>query len=127
MSPKNNPVIYLASKVWQYSQGNHRNVVLYLSMYIIANIINLMDPLVVAKILNIIQQQGINESTLPSLIGYLALFILITASFWAFFGPARVIEEKNAFWVEASYKKYLIDGTMSCRPNGILIIIPATL
>lgn len=117
MSPKNNPVVYLASKVWQYSQGNRKNVVLYLSLYIIANIINLLDPLVVAKILDIIQLQGINSDTLPSLAGWLSLFLVITVSFWAFFGPARVIEEKNAFWAEAKYKKYLIDGVMGLPPE----------
>ncbi len=113
MSAKHNPVIYLTLKMWEYSKGNRRQVVLYFLMFVIANLIDLLDPLVVAKILNIIQERGINSSTLPTLVMYLSFFIAITVGFWIFHGPGRVLEEKNAFWVEANYKKYLIDGTMA--------------
>jgi len=53
---KNNPLIYLAKKVWQYSVGNRKNLVLYLSMFVMANVVSLITPLVFAKIMNVIQE-----------------------------------------------------------------------
>lgn len=81
-------------------------------MFLIANSIAFFEPLVVAKLLNIIQEQGINSNSLPQIYITISLFLLITILFWIFHGPARVIETKNAFKIRANYKKYLIEGTM---------------
>ncbi|MAF13523.1 MAG: hypothetical protein CMI53_01345 [Parcubacteria group bacterium] len=112
MSFKDSPVIFLTRKTWQYSKGNRRNVVLYMGLFLIANSINFFEPLLVGRLLNIIQEQGVNSESLPSLIGTISLFLAITVGFWMFHGPARVIELKNAFLVRANFKKYLLDGTM---------------
>ncbi|MEA3514355.1 MAG: ABC transporter ATP-binding protein [Nanoarchaeota archaeon] len=116
MSFKNSPVIFLTRKVWEYSKGNRKSVVLFFSLFIIANLISFLEPLVVAKLLNTIQERGITESSFPVIIKIIALFVVINISFWIFHGPARVIEKKNAFLVRANYKKYLIDGTLNLSP-----------
>lgn len=113
MKLRNNPIIYLAGKTWQYSVGNHAQVLLYAGLFLGANIVNFFEPLLVAKLLNTIQEQGITADSLPMIIFLLASFLLITMAFWAFHGPARVIENKNAFIVRAKYKKYLLDGAMN--------------
>ncbi len=113
MSFKNNPVIFLTRKVWEYSKGNRGNVIIFFSLFIIANLISFLEPLVVAKLLNTIQEMGITESSFPIIIKIIALFIALEIAFWIFHGPARVIENKNAFLVRANYKKYLIDGTLN--------------
>lgn len=115
---KNNPLIYLAKKVWRYSAGNRKNLILYLLMFVMANAVSLMTPLVFAKIMNAIQEIITKKQLLDS-DGLLMLFLLmlllpvIQLVFWAFHGPARVMERKNAFIVKANYKKFLLAGTMA--------------
>src|SRR3990167_2209381 len=101
MNLKEEPVIFLARRLWRFSAGNRKNVILYIVLFTIA------------KFLNIIQQEGITSQTLPSLIGYLSLILVITILFWIFHGPARVIENKNAFLAKANYQKYFLEGVMN--------------
>ncbi len=110
---RNNPVVYLTKKLWKYSQGNRKKVVLYFLMFLIANGIEFLSPLAIAKLLNIIQVSGITNVSMPSLLFYLGSLLCINIGFWAFHGPARLIENKNAFIVRANYKKYLLDGVMT--------------
>ncbi|MEA2004014.1 MAG: ABC transporter ATP-binding protein, partial [archaeon] len=113
MAIKDNPVIYLTLKLWEYSKGNRKNVVLYSTMLIIANMFNLISPLVIAKVLNTIQEDGLVSTNLYSILLYLSVFIFIEFGFWTFHGPAMIIQAKNAFLVRANYKRYLLDWTMS--------------
>ena len=110
---QNNPVIYLMKKMWRYAEGNRRNVVAYVLLFVIANSISFLEPLVIARMLNTVQERGITSVSIPSLLWYLAALLVISLGFWTFHGPARVIENKNAFLVRAHYKKYLIDGVMA--------------
>ena len=109
---KNNPVIYLTKEMWKYSKGNRHNVVIYFILFTIANLIQFLNPLVIAKMLNIIQEKGITNESFPAISIWLSLLVGLTLAFWLFHGPARVIENKNSFIVRTNYKKYLIDGTM---------------
>ena len=113
MALRDNPVIYLAAKTWQYSKGNRRSVVLFIILFTVANSIALLETLLVAFILNTLQSQGLTQSDLPRILLYLSLIILINVLFWAFHGPARVLETANAFRVRANYKEYLLQGTMA--------------
>lgn len=112
MSWKNNPIVYLTAKMWLFSKGNRRNVVLYFLFFIIGNAVLLLETMVVAFFLNIIQENGLTNETFPKLLGYLALIIVINIIFWVFHGPARVLENANAFIVRSQYKQYLLEGTM---------------
>lgn len=107
-----NPIWHLTKKMWKYSKGNRRQVVIYIILHVIANTIRFLDPLVLAWLLNTIQEQGVTADSMPKLLMILGLFIAITTGFWAFHGPARVLERYNAFKVRANYKKYLVEGTM---------------
>lgn len=113
MGFKDNPIVFLLRKLWKYSKGNRSNVVLYFLLLLISNLINLVEPLVVAFLLNTIQEQGINSENIVTIIWILFLFVLLTLGFWIFHGPGRIIETKNAFLVRSNYKKYLLEGTMN--------------
>src|SRR3989338_3364084 len=113
MKIRENPIIYLAGKMWKYSEGTRKNVVLFFVLFTIANSIELLEPLLVAKILNTIQAEGVNEGNILRLFLYLAGFLGITLSFWSFHGPARVIENTNAFRTYVNYSRYLITGVMA--------------
>jgi ATP-binding cassette subfamily B protein len=106
------PTTFLLKRMWTYSKGNRDKVVLYVSLFIIANSIAFLSPLVVGWMLNIIQSEGVSSANIHKLIFIASLFVIIQIAFWIFHGPARVIERKNAFYVKSQYKKYLVDGTL---------------
>jgi ABC-type multidrug transport system fused ATPase/permease subunit len=108
----NNPLIYLIKKMWKYAEFNRPKVVLYVILSIIANIIHSLDPILIGFMMNVIQQEGINQTNLPKIILLLSLFVAAEIVFWMFHGPSRVIENVNAFIVRNNYKKYLLKGVM---------------
>lgn len=113
MAFSDNPVVYLTRKEWEHAKGNRRNMVIYAAMLTIANCINFIEPLIIAFILNVAQEQGITAQSVPRILWGLGLYILMTLLFWAFHGPARIIENRNAFLVRANYKQHLLDGVMA--------------
>ena len=117
MGVRSNPIIFLTEKLWNYSKGNRHNVILYALLSIIGNVIGLFEPLIIAKVLNIIQETGINKDNMYTIIWYISSLALLWGGFWFFHGPSRVIEMKNAFMCRSAYKKYLIDGTLSLSPE----------
>src|SRR3989344_3660254 len=112
MGFRDNPVVNLSYYTWKYSKGNRTNVVLYFCMFLIANTINAFEPLIVAYLLNTIQEQGLTPQNYGHLILIVSLFVAQVLVFWALHGPARVIERKNAFLVSTAYRRYLLDGVM---------------
>ena len=107
-----NPLFYLYGKMWKYSKGNHRNVVLYSVMSIMSNLIYAAEPLVVGLFLNMVQSQGVSNDNLMGLFMMLGLLFLIEICVWVLHGPSRMIENRNAFSVRRNYKKHLLKGTM---------------
>lgn len=107
-----NPAIFISRKLWRYSEGNRKNVVLYISLFILANAISFVEPLIMAKILNLIQIGGLAKENIYTILWYASSFILVDFLFWTCHGPARVIERANAFIARNNYKKYLLNGVM---------------
>jgi len=75
------------------------------------------EPLIIGYVLNIIQEKGVTDVTIGPIIKAIGLYILLYFGFWAFHGPARVIEITNAFIVRANYKKFLLEGTLDLPPQ----------
>jgi ATP-binding cassette, subfamily B, bacterial len=113
MSLKNEPIVFLTEKLWRYSEGNRKNVVIYVSLFFFANIFSFLQPLVVANLLNTIQEEGVGPHNIWKLAFITGLIVILNVFFWLLHGPARVIERKNSFYVMANYKKYLVDGVLS--------------
>jgi len=107
------PALYLWKKTWQYSEGNRHKVALYLILSVFANVVNFLQPLVVAYLLNTIQQEGVTHENIARLLLTTLLFVALSIGFWSFHGPMRVIETKNAFLVRANYRKHLVDGVLA--------------
>jgi ABC-type multidrug transport system fused ATPase/permease subunit len=111
---KPNPLFYLFSKMWLYSVGNRRRVVWFWLMFIAANSILLFgQPLIWAKMMNTVQTQGISTGSIKTLLVLLALTVAIEIAFWLLHGPARFLEETNAFKTRANYRKHLLQGVMT--------------
>tara|TARA_Y100000310_G_scaffold344346_2_gene456627 strand:- start:26788 stop:27252 length:465 start_codon:yes stop_codon:yes gene_type:complete len=92
----NNPIVFLTKRMWEFSKGNRKSVILFSILFVIANIIAALDPLILATLLNIVQEQGVTQENIFLLIGLIALFPLLSLVFWALHGPARVLVEVNA-------------------------------
>ena len=111
---RRNPLTYLFGKTWQYSAGNRDNVVRYWWMFIIANAIILTtQPYISAKIIKIVQTDRITSQNIRLLYVWLVLSLGPDLIFWAFHGPARVLERVNAFMARANYRRFLLRGVMS--------------
>ena len=63
--------------------------------------------------MNIIQKQGITESSIGSLLGLLSLTFLCTLLFWGLHAPGRIMEQMNAFYARLNYRKNLLKGVMT--------------
>lgn len=112
-----NPLLYLFSKTWQYSKENRRSIVLFWSMFIVANILDLLaGPYIWSQIMNIIQGslvRGLTYNDFYKLCMYLSFTIILSISFWSLHGPARVMELSNAFKARRDYREKLISGVFS--------------
>ncbi|MFA6476112.1 MAG: ABC transporter ATP-binding protein [Candidatus Paceibacterota bacterium] len=111
---KRNPLSYLFSKTWQYSEGNRKKIVWYWIMFIVANSIEMFfPPFILAAIMGTIEKEGITSSNLKYLWGLLALTLVVELVFWAIHAPARCIERNNAFAVRRNYRQFLLQGVMT--------------
>jgi ATP-binding cassette subfamily B protein len=111
---RGNPLVYLFRKTWRYSEGNRKNIVLFWSMFIMANAITLIaEPLLWAKVINIITQEGISSKNINELFTLLGVIVFIDIIFWSLHGPARLKERANAFIVRMNYRKHLLKGVMT--------------
>jgi len=108
---RRNALLYLFGKTWKYSVGNRGMVVLYWILFILATAIDLFcEPLIIARMINVIQAKGITTGTLPRLFQYLALILVVDLAFWMCHGSGRLVELINAFKVRMNYKMDLLKG-----------------
>ncbi len=113
MALRNTPILFLARKLWKYSAGNRKRVVLFFVLFLCANGVGILEPFVVAYLLDVIQKSGVNAGNIRTIVLLLSSLIGLQVAFWAFHGPARVLEITNAFLVRANYKMFLLKGTLN--------------
>ena len=106
------PFTFLFKKMWQFSSERQYLIVLYSTMFVVANIVLLLEPVILAKMLNEIQVHGVTEQNIAYLLGLCGLFLLIIVGFWFFHGIARVIEVRNAFVVKVNYQSFLAKNAL---------------
>lgn len=97
--------------MWKFAGEHKKTVVLFWVMSAIGHSIWLLSPLVFGKIINQVQNDGLNNiSYLLILLGSLWLVDLLG---WLFHGPSRILENITAFKIDRNYKKYLYSGVLS--------------
>ena len=110
---KQNSLKFLFTNLWRYSVGNRHMVVGYWCMFIMAiSLAIFVKPFLRARIIDILQVYGVSDIGLAKLDWNLALLVLWELSFWFFHGPARCIENINAFKARTNYRGYLVGGVM---------------
>jgi ATP-binding cassette, subfamily B, bacterial len=109
---KNNSFIILYTKTLFFARKRKKFVLLSTILSIIAHIIQIFAPIIIAGILNTIQSQGINQENFFQIIISLSIFVIIELFVWVFRWFSRTIEKKNAFFIRANYKEYLLKNIM---------------
>ncbi len=110
---KQNPLMQLFRMSWQHSPKK-ANIVWYWIMFFMANIFSIIAaPLALARVMDTVQKEGVTKGNFGGIVLLLGSLFLIDILFWAFHGPARLIEQTNAFGVRSNYRKFLIGGVIS--------------
>jgi len=111
----NNPVVYLFSKMYKYAGHRRKNIKIATAIFVLANVVDALQPLVFALFLNFIQKNSLTPDNILHIFLILLLFLATEIAFWALWGPARIIENKHAFYIRKNYKEYLLRGTMDLQ------------
>ena len=98
-----NPIFNLLKTEWKFLGKERRTFILYVTLFIIGNIINLAQPLIIGLIFNSIQNTITSNAELTSLILKIMLLLAVTIGFWAFHGTARVMETRTGFLVKRNF------------------------
>ncbi|OGJ62615.1 hypothetical protein A3A67_02635 [Candidatus Peribacteria bacterium RIFCSPLOWO2_01_FULL_51_18] len=92
---------------FRYAAGFRRWIVLYVIFFVVANGLSMVEPLIVGKILNSVQEISTLPHPMQRLINLFLIMLSLTVGFWIFHGPARVMENTCAFKVRNAYKDHL--------------------
>ncbi len=97
----------LLRATWKYAAGHRWKIVLYLMLFIVANVISMVEPYAVGRLLNQVQNAATLVDPLRQLFASLGLVLFISIIFWVFHGPARVLEQSIAFRVKCAYRDHV--------------------
>ncbi|MBD3238843.1 MAG: ATP-binding cassette domain-containing protein [Candidatus Moranbacteria bacterium] len=106
---KKNPFVNLFSKMWQFSRGSRKRVVVFIVFAMLANLVTLLQPIIIGRIFNNIQFSTSDPNLFDYIAKNLLLLLLLTLVFWLFHGTSRFLEQKNAFFVRKEYRQNLFD------------------
>ena len=105
----NHPIIILLRFTWRYAKGRRLIFISYITFSIIAHAILLLEPALIGKMLNVIQQGGDPDVLLVQIFKYLLIIFAIPFVFWIFHGISRIWERKTAFYIHLNYKQELLE------------------
>src|SRR5438105_4639806 len=109
LTPSRSTVMYLARRAWEHARGQRGRMVLYLSLFLVAQGFHFAQPYVVGRLLNTVQSHSASANLSHEITLCALWYFAIELAFWLFHGPARVIERSVAFQVRAHYKTALFD------------------
>jgi len=92
---------------WKYAAGFRGRIVGYVSLFVVANALSMVEPLIVGKILNSVQEISTLPHPMQRFLNLFLIMLSLTVGFWVFHGPARVMENTCAFKVRNAYKDHL--------------------
>lgn len=102
-----NPYLNLLSNSWKYAANLRKKMFITYAMFVVANCIDLVGPIIFGLFLNIIQN---NEPELlqKSLI-YLGIYGSLPFFVWIFHGNARIFERDTAFFIERNFREKMFE------------------
>lgn len=105
-----NPYLALLRTAWQYARQEKRQYVLIYVLFILANIVTAMHPLLFGWFIESIQRKG--TLVLDTAYWYAGGFVGLKVLEWAFHGPARVMERRLAFILSRNFLDELYHQTL---------------
>lgn len=109
----NNAYFSLLKMTWRYAAGRRLQYVVAYVFFAIANLLALLEPLLLGLFFNHLQTKGLQDYKGALLI--LAGYPLLQLLFWVFHGTARVIERVNTFYIVKNFRSDLF-GTLTSIP-----------
>lgn len=105
-----NPYLAMLSTAWQYARREKRQYVLIYVLFVLANVVVAMHPLLFGWFVESIQRKG--SSALEIAGWYAGGFMGLKVLEWAFHGPARVMERRLAFNLSRNFLDELYHQTL---------------
>ncbi|WAC13234.1 ABC transporter ATP-binding protein [Dyadobacter pollutisoli] len=90
-----NPYISLLATAWRYARHQRRRYLLVYGMFVMANIVLAMNPLLYGWFIQSFQKDP--DAALDNVWLYAGGYFALMLAEWAFHGPARIMERKLAF------------------------------
>lgn len=112
--PMRFPIATLAREVWRYSAGRRRTVVLYLALSCMANLVDLVQPVLIGRAFDAAQ---FTANPLRRIVTNLLLSLACVGVLWMLHGVSRVLEQRNAFLVRRDYKLAMLRRVMELPPS----------
>jgi ATP-binding cassette subfamily B protein len=98
------PYLHLLKTSWRFSKGRRHIFVVTYIFFIIANVLILLEPLIIGRVFNEIQMH--EPDALRRIITLLIIAGSLPFFFWIFHGTARVMERTTAFHIIQRAREY---------------------
>ncbi len=106
----NNPYLSLLRTAWHYARHEKRQYVLIYILFVLANCVSALHPLLFGWFVGQLQQA--NADILHVVWLYAGGYMALQLGEWAFHGPARVMERRLAFNLSRNYLDELFHQTL---------------
>lgn len=104
------PLVHLAATGWRYAGKSRPYMLVYSTLFVLAQSVSLLEPWVIGRLLNVVQLD-INQVDMHKLLSefgfYLGVLFAIEVVFWMLHGPGRVLERIVAYRTKAAYKTHM--------------------
>ncbi|RRA97703.1 ABC transporter ATP-binding protein [Larkinella rosea] len=106
-----NPYLALLRTAWHYARHEKRRFLLVYFLFILANVVSAMEPLLFGWFVGAIQQK---EAAVTSIVlWYAAAYVGLQLGEWVFHGPARIMERELAFSLSRNFLTELYHQTLN--------------
>lgn len=105
-----NPYLALLRTAWQYARHEKRQYVFIYVLFVLANIVSALHPLLFGWFVDSLQRKG--APSLNIAYWYAGGFVGLKLLEWAFHGPARVMERRLAFTLSRNFLDELYHQTL---------------
>ncbi len=96
-----NPYLSLLATAWQYARHERKKYVLVYALFVGANLVSALNPILYGWFVNAIQQRG--ADVLGDAWLYVGAYLGLVLLEWVFHGPARVMERELAFTLSRNF------------------------
>ena len=96
-----NPYISLLRTAWKYARHERGRYLFVYLLFILANVVSLLHPLLYGWFIDAIQRRG--TEVISHVWIYALAYFALQAGEWVFHGPARIMERELAFRISKNY------------------------